>query len=233
MTTAEEIHAIARDLANTYATLADLKWAPERPPNVKVMRSQDGPKSPSPDGDWALNLEHELMRETTDEKVPGGLRAMAYDALGYTLAPPHATSTCRVGYLDDNCTPGILCAHIARRAREIVRNFPAAPDLAELMASQLAYLTQQLNHRHHTNPLTPIPADTMATGYGTAADLAPLATAATGKPITRETIRSWGRNGHITQYTNPDGTTTYNVSQVVEYAHTYTPRRKNFHKPLA
>ena len=72
-----------------------------------------------------------------------------------------------------------------------------------------------------------MPADTMATGYGTAADLAPLVSAATGKSITRENIRSWGRNGHITQYTNPDGTTAYNVNQVVEYAHTYTPRRKN------
>lgn len=232
--TPDDLRTRARQLANTYATLAELKWTPERPPNVKVMRSQDGPKSPSPDGDWALNLEHELMRETTDEHVPGGLRTMAYDALGYTLAPPHARPDCRIGYLDDDCTPGILCAHIARRAHEIVANFPAAQDLADLLTQQHDYLTRQLDHRHHTNTrLTPIPADTMATGYGTAADLAPLATAATGKPVSRETIRSWGRNGHITQYTQPDGTTAYNVGQVIEYAHTYTPRRKRSGDPLA
>ena len=168
------------------------------------------------------------MRETTDEHIPGGLRTIAYDALGYTTAPPHPTRNCPTGYLDDDCTPSILCAHIARHARQITDHFPAAEDLAELMATQHAYLTKHINQRHGQGmKLTTMPADTLATGFGTAADLAPLATAATGKPITRETIRSWGRNGHITQYTNPDGTTAYNVNQVVEYAHTYTPRRKN------
>lgn len=234
MTPAEELHALARDLANAYNQLAQLKFTPPRTPQARKMAPTFGPMSPEPDNDWALNLEHELMRETTDEHIPGGLRTIAYDALGYTLAPPHGTRTCRVGYLDDECTPSILCAHIARRAHEITTNFPAAEDLTELMAKQLAYLTKHINQHHGTSTkLTTMPADTLATGYGTAADLAPLATAATGKPITRETIRSWGRNGHITQYTNPDGTTTYNVNQVIEHAHTYTPRRKNFHKPLA
>lgn len=228
MTPVEELHALARDLANAYNQLAELKFTPPRHPQARKMAPTFGPMSPEPDNDWALNLEHELMRETTDEKVPGGLRAMAYDALSYTLAPPHATNKCRVGYLDDDCTPGILCAHIARRSHEIVEHFPAAEDLTDLIASQLAYLTRQINQRAGTRPkLTTMPADTMATGYGTAADLAPLVSAAIGKSITRENIRSWGRNGHITQYTNPDGTTAYNVNQVVEYAHTYTPRRKN------
>lgn len=228
MTPAEELHALARDLANAYNQLAQLKFTPPRHPQARKMAPTFGPMSPEPDNDWALNLEHELMRETTDEHIPGGLRAMAYDALSYTLAPPHATNKCKVGYLDDECTPGILCAHIATRAHEIVEHFPAAEELTELIASQLAYLTRQINQRAGTrSKLTTMPADTLATGYGTAADLAPLATAATGKPITRENIRSWGRNGHITQYTNHDGTTAYNVNQVVEYAHTYTPRRKN------
>lgn len=228
MTPAEELHALARDLANAYNQLAELKFTPPRTPQARKMAPTFGPMSPEPDNDWALNLEHELMRETTDEKVPGGLRTIAYDALGYTLAPPHPTNKCRIGYLDDECTPSILCDHIARHAFEIVEHFPAAEDLADLIASQLAYLTRQINHHHgQGKKLTAMPADTMATGYGTAADLAPLVSAAIGKSITRENIRSWGRNGHITQYTNPDGTTAYNVNQVVEYAHTYTPRRKN------
>lgn len=228
MTPAEELHALARDLANAYNQLAQLKFTPPRHPQARKMAPTFGPMSPEPDNDWALNLEHELMRETTDEHIPGGLRTIALDALGYTLAPPHATNKCKVGYLDDECTPGILCAHIATRAHEIVEHFPAAEDLAELIANQIAYLTKQINQRAGTRPkLTTMPADTMSTGYGTAADLAPLVSAATGKSITRENIRSWGRNGHITQYTNPDGTTAYNVNQVVEYAHTYTPRRKN------
>ena len=228
MTPAEELHALARDLANAYNQLAELKFTPPRHPQARKMAPTFGPQTPSPDGDWALNLEHELMRETTDEHIPGGLRTIALDALGYTLAPPHTTRNCPTGYLDDDCTPSILCAHIARHARQITEHFPAAADLAELMATQHTYLTKHINQRHgQGTKLTTMPADTLATGFGTAADLAPLATAATGKPITRETIRSWGRNGHITQYTNPDGTTAYNVNQVVEYAHTYTPRRKN------
>lgn len=224
--TPDDLRTRARQLANTYATLAELKWTPERSPNVKVMRSQDGPKSPSPDGDWALNLEHELMRETTDEHIPGGLRAMAYDALGYTLAPPHARPDCRVGYLDEDCTPGILCAHIARRAHEVVANFPAAEDLADLLTQQYDYLTRQLDHRHHTSTrLTPIPADTMATGFGTAADLAPLVSAAIGRHIDRKQVTYWGRSGRITAYTQPDGTTQYRLDQTINAAREYTDKR--------
>lgn len=227
MTPAEELHALARNLANAYNQLAQLKFTPPKPTNVRVMRSQDGPMSPSPDNDWALNLEHELMRETTDEHIPGGLRTIAYDALGYTLAPPHATRTCRVGYLDDDCTPGILCAHIARRAHEITTNFPAAEDLTELLANQLAYLTRQIEHRTGaTSKLTPIPADTMATGFGTAADLAPLVSAAVGKSFTREQIRFWGRSGRVTPYTTADGTTHYRLGDLIAAARTYTDRRK-------
>lgn len=227
MTPAEELHALARDLANAYHQLAELKFTPPRTPQARKMAPTFGPMSPEPDGDWALNLEHELMRETTDEHIPGGLRTIAYDALGYTLAPPHARPDCRVGYLDDDCTPSILCAHIARRAHEIARNFPAAEDLAELMAKQLAYLTKHINQHHGTSTkLTAMPADTMATGYGTAADLAPLATAATGKPITREDIRYWGRSGRLTTYTQPDGSTQYRLDEAITAAREYTDRRK-------
>lgn len=226
MTPAEELHALARDLANAYNQLAELKFTPPRQPQARKMAPTFGPQTPSPDGDWALNLEHELMRETTDDHVPGGLRAMAYDALGYTLAPPHGNRTCRVGYLDDDCTPGVLCAHIARRAFEIVEHFPAAPDLTELMSDQLAYLTKQINRRlGFANKLTIMPADTLATGYGTAADLAPLVTAATGKPITRKQLTYWGRSGRITAYTQPDGTTQYRIDQTINAAREYTDKR--------
>lgn len=226
MTPAEELHALARDLANAYNQLAQLKFTPPRTPQARKMAPTFGPMSPEPDNDWALNLEHELMRETTDEHIPGGLRTIAYDALGYTLAPPHGTRTCRVGYLDDECTPSILCAHIARRAHEITTNFPASEDLAELMAKQLAYLTKHINQHHGTSTkLTAMPADTMATGYGTAADLAPLVSAAIGRHIDRKQITYWGRSGRITAYTQPDGTTQYRIDQTINAAREYTDKR--------
>lgn len=222
MTTPDELAHAAKRLADTYATLAELKWAPERPANVKVMRSQDGPRSPSPDNDRAFNLEYELERETPDERVPGGLRAMARDALGYTTARPHLPRG--LGYLDDHISPGILCAHIARHAAEIVEHFPAADDLADLLVDQERYLTRRV-HDHRGDTMTPIPADTMATGFGTAADLAPVVSAAVGRSFTREQIRYWGRSGRVTPYTTADGTTHYRLGDLIDTAREYNDRR--------
>lgn len=222
MTAADELSHAARKLADTYATLAELKWAPERPPSVKVMRSQDGPCSPSPDNDHAFNLEYELQRETADERVPGGLRAMARDALSYTTAPRHTRR--HHGYCDDHVTGGILCAHIARHAAEIADNFPAADELAELLRDQDRYLTRRI-HAHRGETMVPIPADTMATGFGTAADLAPLVSAAVGRSFTREQIRYWGRSGRVTPYITADGTTHYRLGDLIEAARNYCDRR--------
>lgn len=222
MTTPDDLAQTARRLANTYATLAELKWAPERPPSVKVMRSQDGPRSPSPDNDRAFNLEYELQRETTDERVPGGLRAMARDALSYTTASRHTRR--HHGYCDDHVTPGMLCAHIARHAAEIVECFPAADELAELLDAQDRYLARRI-HDHRGETLTPLPADTMATGFGTAADLAPLVSAAVGRSFTRDQIRYWGRSGRVTPYVTSDGTTHYRLGDLIDVARAYADKR--------
>ena len=216
MTTAKTLRHLARDLANAYHTLAELKFAPPRPPNVKVMRSQNGPMSPSPDGDFALNLEHELMRETPDEHIPGGLRAMACDALGYTTASR--------AYLDET-RPGMLCAYIARHAEEITDKFPAADDLAELLTEQHVYLTRQIDKRQGTTTLAPVPADMLATGFGTAADLAPLVSATIGRAINRKQITYWGKCGKVTQYLTQDGITHYQLAQVIEVAREQVQRR--------
>ncbi len=222
MTTPDELAHAAKRLANTYATLAELKWTPERPANVKVMRSQDGPRSPSPDNDRAFNLEYELERETPDERVPGGLRAMARDALSYTTAKRHIPGC--FGYMDDHVTPGILCAHIARHAEEIVEHFPAADELAELLHDQDRYLTRRV-HNHRGETLKPLPVDTVATGFGTAADLAPIVSAAVGRSFTRDQIRYWGRSGRVTPYTTADGTTHYRLGDLIETAREYVDKR--------
>lgn len=216
MTTPDELHHAAKQLANAYAELEALKWTPPRTPNVRVMKPQFRSTSPSPDNDRAFNLEYELMRDTTDEHVPGGLRAMACDALAYTTA--------NRAYLDET-RPGMLCAHIARHAAEIVEHFPAADELAELLHDQHHYLTRRI-HNHRGETLKPLPPDTMATGYGTAADLAPLVSAAVGKSFTREQIRFWGRSGRVTPYTTTDGTTHYRLGDLIAAARTYTDRRK-------
>lgn len=216
MTTTDELRHRAKRLANAYDNLAELKWTPTRQIPARKMRPVFGPRSPEPDNDWALTIEHELMRETTDEHIPGGLRTIAYDALGYTTA--------RRTYLDET-RPSMLCAYIYRHAAEIVDQFPAADDLADLLVEQFDYLTHQLGQRYGEAAPTTMSADTMATGYGTAADLAPLVSAAIGRHIDRKQITYWGRSGRITAYTQPDGTTQYRIDQTINAAREYTDKR--------
>lgn len=226
MTTHEELHQAARKLAGLYHELEELKFAPTRTPNVRVQKPTFRSMDPTPDQGWAFNHEHELMRDTTDERVPGGLENIAKDALDYTHARRHrARDYDTAGYRDHDTTPALLCAYIARHAQEITTNFPAADDLLEVINHQRAYLNRHIEQRHGTRNLTPMPPDTMATGYGTAADIAPLVSSLIGKSISREQIRYWGRSGRITTYTTQSGKTHYQVSQVVEQAHAYQDKR--------
>lgn len=152
MITPDDLAYAAGRLASAYAELADLKWTPTRPTGIKVRRSQDGSRSPSPDNDTAFNLEYELQRETPNEHIPGGLRAMARDALSYTTARPHAPQS--RGYLDEHVTPGVLCTHIARHATEIIEHFPASEELAELLDGQRRFLARRL-HDQRGKPSPP------------------------------------------------------------------------------
>lgn len=223
MTTAKTLRHLARDLANAYHTLAELKETKTRQEQLRPMIPNFDSDWPFPDGGWGFNLEHELERDTKDEHIPGGFHAMAKDALQYTNAKRHLPK--QRGYLDDHVTPGILCAHIAGHAHEIVERFPAAEDLAELLADQLAFLTSQLDRRQGATKLSPIPADTIATGYGTAADLAPLVSATIGRHIDRKQITYWGTSGRLTIFTQPDGTTLYSAHEAIAAAREYTDRR--------
>ncbi|MDK8794226.1 hypothetical protein QP968_00670 [Corynebacterium sp. MSK041] len=219
-----ELRQQARQLADAYATLQELKWTPPRPPNVKVMRSQDGPRSPIPDNDWVLNLEYELTRDTPDESIPGGLRTIACDALSYTTAKPHTKDG--NGYLDDP-RPGILCAHIAFQAQVIAEDFPAAEDLMEIMGEQDAYIRRCINKRFGgPAQIQHEMANVRPTGYGTAADIAPLVSAAIGRTITRKQITWWGRSGRITQHLKDDGTSVYELAEAIDAAKSYRDGRR-------
>lgn len=226
MATPDELAHAARTLAGLFHELGELKFAPTRTPNVRVQKPTFRSISPTPDQDWAFNLEHELMRDTTDERIPGGLANITKDALDYTHARRHRTRDYDpAGYRDHDVTPGVLCAYIARHAAEISNDFPAAQELLELLVEQRTYLSGKLAERYGRQALKPMPSDTITTGYGTAADIAPFVSSLVGKSISREQIRYWGRSGRITTYTTPSGTTHYQVSQVVEQAHVYQDKR--------
>lgn len=70
-----------------------------------------------------------------------------------------------------------------------------------------------------------MPVDAIATGFGTAADLAPLVSVVVGRHVSREQIRYWGRSGRVTPYTTPDGTTHYRLGDLIEVAREYVDRR--------
>lgn len=195
-----ELRRLARDLADAYAELEELKWTPPRTPNVRVMKPQFRSQSPSPDNDWALNLQYELMRDTTDERVPGGLRAMACDALGYTTASR--------AYLDET-RPGMLCAYIARHAGDIAEKFPAADDLAELLSEQLAYLSRQTTKRHGPPPQPRPEARQNST-------VICALLAQQGVSVTPELLRKWAERGKISSVTDTGGSRNeYLLSEVL------------------
>lgn len=208
MTTPEELHHAAKQLANTYDRLSTLADTPPRPTNVRKMKPNFGPQPPTKDHDWTLNITHELMRETPDEHIPGGLRIMAKDALQHTPAPRHTPN--HTGYCDDNITPGILCAHIARQAHPITTNYPAVDDLHDLLRDQHHYLTHAITKRYGRTPEAPEASHTST--------IICAMLGQQGIPITRQHLHTWAERGHITKEHNHQGKPTYKLSEVIAWA---------------
>lgn len=214
----------ARQLADAYATLQELSETPPRPNHVRKMKPNFRSQSPTNDSDHTINLIHELMRDTPNPHIPGGLRHMACDALSYTTAKAHTKDG--DGYLDDP-RPGIFCAHIAFHAQTIAEDFPAADELLELMEQQEDYIRRDINKRF--GGPTQIQRELQAvrpTGFGTAADIAPLVSAAIGRTINRKTITWWGRSGRITQHLTDDGGSVYELAEAIEAAKNYRDQRR-------
>lgn len=220
MTDVYELRRLARELAAAYNALDTLKWTPTRPNNIRVMKPTFRSATPEPDADHALNLNIELGRDTPDEHIPGGLRPMAKDALTYTPAPRHTNTQHRhpdgtpkqpPGYLDDHCTNNILCAYIARHAGDIADKFPAADELADLLAAQLHYLNRQLDKRYG-----PPPAERPETRHTSTITVRILAQQ--GITITPQHLHTWAARGHITRKTNNQGRGTYLLSEVLAWA---------------
>ena len=212
----------ARRLADAYATLQELAWTPPRPNHVRKMKPAFRSQAPTADNDHTLNLIHELMRDTPDPDIPGGLRTIACDALTYTTA---------TGYAHD-VKPGILCAHIAYHAQTIAEDFPAADELMELMEQQEDYIRRDINKRHGgPAQIQRELAAVRPTGYGTAADIAPLVSAAIGRTVTRKQLTWWGRSGRITQHLADDGTARYELAEAIDAAKNYRDQRKHKTSP--
>lgn len=190
----------ARQLADAYATLEELSDTPPRPNHVRKMKPTFRPQSPTNDSDHTINLIYELMRDTPDDKIPGGLRSMACDALSYTTA---------TGYAHDT-QPGILCAHIAYHAQTITEKFPAVEELLELMQQQEHYIRRDINKRFGN------PTNRPETRHTSTIIVRMLAQQ--GITITRQHLHTWAMRGHITQHHNHHNKPTYLLSEVIQWA---------------
>lgn len=202
MTDAPSLRRVARDLADAYNTLDELKDHQRRREKLRPMIPHFGPTDPHTDGGWAFNLEYELWRETTDEHIPGGLRTIGVDALTYTTA--------RRAYLSE-ARPSMLCAYIYRHADEIVQHFPAVDDLADLMVEQYVHITRAIKKRHGIGEQI----EQRQTSRSICYRMGQI-----GFPITPEILRQWARYNHISAQPRPDGRNSYLLSEVVAYAAT-------------
>lgn len=194
-----QLRDLARELAGLYATLDELKWTPKRQEQVRKMKPNFTSQTPEPDGDWALNMQIELMRDTPNDHIPGGLRSMACDALNYTSAR---------GYGHEH-RPSVLCAYLYRNAWEISEKFPAVDELAELLTTQAAYLTRAIRNKHGAAPRREQRQTSDSICYRLAQQ---------GITIDATKLRQWARYGHITTTTRKDGRNLYLMSEVIAHA---------------
>lgn len=199
-----ELAANARALKHAFSELHHLKMgATHAPQRERIMTSTPGPRTPSGDGDNALNIEMELLRDTTDEDIPGGLFNMTRDALNYTGK--------RTIILTHN---GMRCAtNIFSAAMEIAENFPEADALNDLLVAQEDYIstyiakTRERVHGQQQHVANEDP-------YLTAGSIQ-RALATRDRTCPEGTIRRWASEGKVKTKPSSGGRTTYRLADVL------------------
>lgn len=184
------VHA-ARELKGQFRLLEKVRWYHPRVQLARKMKPTFGPQSPTPDKDWAVTIEDSLLRETREEHVPGGLLVMVADALSY---------------LDEGLGKGTvtglrLCALVEQNAWEIAERFPAAPDLADLMVAQAAYIATRIRRRY---PQLVTDQPSVLTRRMQATEIV-RQLSVRGTATTPDTIRGWARHGRISAEELPNG----------------------------
>lgn len=198
---AQELRQAARNLADAYAELENAKWERSSIKLARDMKPTFGPSTPTPDRDWSLNLEVSLLKETRDERVPGGLLVMVVDALSYTSAAGRAHAV----------DGGLACAHIYRNAFEIAERFPAAADLLDLMLEQDRFITREIARRFPT-PTHPKREEPRHNSTVTIRILGQK-----GHRVTPQHLHTWAARGHITREPMPGGRNGYLIAEVLAH----------------
>lgn len=201
--TAPDLARLAYALAQDYRELHGIKYARRNPPEARVMAPVFRPTTPAPI--WVLS---------TLEAHESALREMVSECMTYLKGDWKAW------------TNGMtLCEWIQEHSEQII-TLEVSQSLADLMTDQRQDIRHKLNQQPGATTTTEdrnkIQQEISRTDItGTAAHLAPKATAATGKNISRDLIRKWGERGHITT-TTTQGEKTYSLAEIITHATTKT-----------
>ena len=208
------VHA-ARELKAQFRLLEKVRWYHPRVQLARKMRPTFGPQSPTPDNDWALNIEDCMINERRDERIPGGLAVMVADALEHAGHNPPTQPT------------GIkLCDLVEQFAWRIAERFPAAPDLTDLMIEQTAFVSKAISKRY------PDTKETTMTRRMSATDIVQQL-AVKGTATTVAAVRGWARRGHISAEPLSNGRSGYRLDECLLYVakitHQKTPHDQRPH----
>lgn len=189
-----DLRDLARHLANLYQELNSLKYSRPTPPEARAMKPAPGPQSP---GNW-LYVSCWLDQEPR-------LREVAFNALGDV----------HVKIRDNETGPIRLCTKLAFHA-QVISELDWANDLVD----ELEHQTKVIGR--HCRPLTTREvADAEEPRHGARYIARQLR--ARGIPATANTIRGWGKAGHISTQPIPWGDNTQNgylLTEALKYART-------------
>lgn len=206
----QSLRQAAQGLRHQIHALHEIRWYRKRTKLARKMAPTFGPQSPTPDGDWSLNLEDCMLNERRDEQIPGGLRIMVEDALQHAGHQPPLQPTAT-----------LCCDLVEQHAWDIAEKFPPVDDLIELLQTQAAYISQAISKRYPDTKETPL------TRRLTATDIVQQL-AIKGTATTVAAVRGWARRGHITAKPLPNGRNGYRLDEcllhVAKITHTENPQ---------
>ncbi|EGT5788624.1 hypothetical protein A9D03_12645 [Corynebacterium striatum] len=185
---------LARHLGHLYQELDSLKYARPTPPEVRAMKPAPGPQSP---GNW-LYVSCWLDQEPR-------LREVAFNAF----------SDIGVKVRDDEAGAVALCQKLAFHA-QAVSELDWANDLTDELTNQTRILDRRCNP-----PQPATIAKQPEPRHG--AEHIARQLRARGIPTTANTIRGWGKAGHISTQPIPWGNNTQNgylLTEALKYART-------------
>lgn len=180
------LRSLAKDLAEAYAQLDDIKTARAQPPEVRVMAPRPGPQTP---GDW--------LAIATSIDCEQRLREVAFDALG----------SIGVKLRDGDAKARRLCTLIAFYAYDISK-LDWVDAIIDELETQLATIHKRTEGAHLQKLANGVE-------YRQTARSICVRLRGYGYSTTPETLRKWAERGKISRTQRADGKGLYLLTEVM------------------